>query len=148
MARSLNQASLIGNVGKDPELRYTGGGTAVCNVSLATNESYKDKDGELVEKTAWHRVTAWGRLAEIIGEHVEKGSRLFIQGRLTYGQYEDEDGKTIYTFEVTAREMIMLDGPSKKSGGSGSASSSGGGRSSGYQNTGDDPFGPDDDPPF
>ena len=79
---SLNKAMLIGRLGKDPELRYTGNGTAVCNLRIATNESYKDQDGQLVEKTEWHSVVAWSRLAEICGEYLKKGSRVYFEGSL------------------------------------------------------------------
>ena len=165
MARSVNKVILIGNLGQDPELRYTGSGTAVCNLRLATNESYKDSNGELVEKTEWHSIVAWARLAEICGEYLKKGSQVYFEGSLQTRQWEDKDGQTRYTTEVKAREMMMLD--SKGGGGSYDSSgdfdqsrrSSGGGysqaRPSGAQQRqpqpaggGNDPFGPDDDLPF
>lgn len=111
MARAINKATILGNLGSDPELRYTKSGTAVANMSVATNESYKDSDGELVEKTTWHRVTAWGRLAEICAEYLKKGSQVYFEGRMTHGEYENEDGQTVRTFEITAREMVMLGSP-------------------------------------
>ena len=109
MARAVNKVILIGNLGQDPELRYTGNGTAVCNLRIATNESYKDKDGQLVEKTEWHSVVAWSRLAEICGEYLKKGSRVYFEGSLQTRSWEDRDGNTRYTTEIKAREMMMLD---------------------------------------
>ena len=109
MARGINKVILIGNLGQDPELRYTGSGTAVCNMRLATNESYKDSDGNLVEKTEWHNVVAWSRLAEICNEYLRKGSQVYFEGSLQTRQWEDRDGNTRYTTEVKAREMMMLD---------------------------------------
>ena len=109
MARGVNKVILIGNLGQDPELRYTGNGTAVCNLRVATNESYKDQDGQLVEKTEWHSVVAWSRLAEICGEYLKKGSRVYFEGSLQTRTWEDRDGNTRYTTEVIAREMMMLD---------------------------------------
>jgi single-strand DNA-binding protein len=115
MARGINKVILVGNLGQDPELRYTGSGTAVCNMRLATNESYKDSDGQLVEKTEWHNVVAWSRLAEICGEYLKKGSLVYFEGSLQTRSWEDRDGNTRYTTEVKAREMMMLD--SRGSGG-------------------------------
>ncbi len=90
-------------------MRYTGNGTAVCNLRIATNESYKDQDGQLVEKTEWHSVVAWSRLAEICGEYLKKGSRVYFEGSLQTRSWEDRDGNTRYTTEIKAREMMMLD---------------------------------------
>ncbi len=164
MARAINKVILIGNLGQDPELRYTGSGTAVCNMRLATNESYKDSNGELVEKTEWHSVVAWARLAEICGEYLKKGSQVYFEGSLQTRQWEDKDGNTRYTTEVKAREMMMLD--SRGGGGGGYDSSGGFDQSRGSNNggysqarpqqqrqpqpagAGNDPFGPDDDLPF
>lgn len=162
MARGVNKVILIGNLGQDPELRYTGSGTAVCNMRLATNESYKDSNGELVEKTEWHSVVAWARLAEICGEYLKKGSMIYIEGSLQTRSWEDRDGNTRYTTEVKAQEMQMLD--SRGSNGGGSSEYAAGGQSSrGASNRGSRPqsqnggseavadkdsFGPDDDLPF
>ncbi len=109
MARSVNKVILIGNLGNDPELRYTPNGTAVCNFRLATNESYKDQNGQLVERTEWHNVVTWGRLAEICGEYLRKGSRVYIEGSLQTRSYEDREGNTRYVTEIKARDMMMLD---------------------------------------
>lgn len=117
MARGVNKVILIGNLGQDPELRYTGGGTAVCNMRLATNESYKDAEGNLVEKTEWHSVVAWARLAEICGEYLKKGSQVYFEGSLQTRQWEDKEGNTRYTTEVKAREMMILSGRGETGGG-------------------------------
>lgn len=118
MARGINKVILVGNLGQDPELRYTGSGTAVCNLRVATNESYKDSSGQLVDKTEWHSVVAWGRLAEICGEYLKKGSQVYFEGSLQTRNYEDRDGNTKYVTEIKAREMLMLGG---RGGGDGSA---------------------------
>ncbi len=110
MARSVNKVILIGNLGADPELRYTGSGTAVCNMRIATNESYKDASDQLVEKTEWHNVVAWARLAEICGEYLKKGSRIYVEGSLQTRSWEDQEGQTRYMTEIKIRDMMMLDG--------------------------------------
>lgn len=110
MARGVNKVILIGNLGQDPELRYTGSGTAVCNMRIATNEAYKDAGGEWVEKTEWHNVVAWSRLAEICGEYLSKGSQVYIEGSLQTRSWDDRDGNTRYTTEIKAREMQILSG--------------------------------------
>lgn len=109
MARGVNKVILIGNLGQEPELRYTGSGTAVCNMRLATNESYTDRDGNEVDKTEWHNVVAWGRLGEICNEYLQKGSQVYFEGSLQTRSWEDRDGNTRYTTEVKAREMRFLD---------------------------------------
>ncbi len=109
MARGVNKVILIGNLGQEPELRYTGSGTAVCNMRLATNESYTNRDGEEVQKTEWHNVVAWGRLGEVCNEYLEKGSQVYFEGSLQTRSWEDRDGNTRYTTEVKAREMMFLD---------------------------------------
>lgn len=109
MAKGINKVILVGNLGQDPELRYTGTGTAVCNMRLATNESYKDTSGEWVERTEWHSVVAWSRLAEICNEFLKKGSQVYFEGSLQTRSYEDKDGNTKYATEIKAREMMLLD---------------------------------------
>jgi single-strand DNA-binding protein len=109
MARGVNKVILIGNLGQEPELRYTGSGTAVCNMRLATNESYTNRDGEEVQKTEWHNVVAWGRLGEICNEYLDKGSQVYFEGSLQTRSWEDRDGNTRYTTEVKAQEMMFLD---------------------------------------
>ena len=106
---SLNKVILIGNLGQDPEVKYTAGGAAVTTLSLATSESWKDKDtGSDQEKTEWHRVVLWRRLAEIAGEYLKKGSKVYIEGQLQTRKWE-QDGQTGYTTEVVGRDMQFLD---------------------------------------
>lgn len=119
MSRGVNKVILIGNIGEEPELRYTGQGTAVCNMSLATNETYTNQDGEEVTQTEWHKVVAWGRLGEVCSEYLEKGSRVYFEGKLQTSSWEDRDGNTRYTTEVKAREMNFLDGSPRREGSSG-----------------------------
>ena len=108
---SLNRVQLIGNLGRDPDIRYTPTGTAVANVSLATTDRWKDRDtGELKESTEWHRVVFFGRLAEIAGEHLVKGALLYIEGKLTTRKWQDKDGKDCFTSEIVAEQMQMLGG--------------------------------------
>lgn len=108
-----NQVTLLGNLGKDPELKYTPSGTAVCNFSLATTENYKDRDGNRQDKTEWHNITAWSQLAEICGKYLQKGSKVFIQGKIQTRSYDDRDGNKRYVTEIVARDMKMLDSKPK-----------------------------------
>lgn len=109
MARGVNKVILIGNLGRDPEVRYTPNGNAIANLTMATTESWKDKTtGEKQEKTEWHRVVFFGRLAEIVGEYLKKGSQVFIEGRLQTRKWQDKDGNDRYTTEIVATEMQML----------------------------------------
>jgi single-strand DNA-binding protein len=109
MARGVNKVILIGNLGRDPEVRYSPNGSAVANVTLATSESWKDKNsGEKQEKTEWHRVVFFGRLAEIAGEYLKKGSQVYVEGRLQTRKWQDKDGHERYTTEIVANEMQML----------------------------------------
>jgi single-strand DNA-binding protein len=103
----INKAILIGNLGADPEVRYTQSGAAIANFNLATTESWT-KDGKKEEKTEWHRIVAFARLGEICGEYLSKGSRVYIEGRIQTRQWEDKDGNKRYTTEIVAREMKML----------------------------------------
>lgn len=121
MARGVNKVILIGNLGQDPELRYTGSGTAVCNLRLATNESYKDRDGNLVEKAEWHTIVAWAQLGEICNEYLSKGSQVYFEGKLQTRSWEDRDGNTRYSTEVKAEEMMFLDRAGSQGGGGGGA---------------------------
>ena len=105
---SLNKVLLIGNLGQDPEMTYTQGGTAKAQLSIATQEKWKDKDGEAKEKTEWHRVIVWGKLAEICGQYLSKGRQVFIEGRLQTRQWEDREGNKKYTTEIIASGMQML----------------------------------------
>jgi len=109
MARGVNKVILVGNLGRDPEVRYSPNGQAVANVTLATSESWKDKtSGEKQEKTEWHRVVFFGRLAEIAGEYLKKGAQIYIEGRLQTRKWQDKDGKDRYTTEIVANDMQML----------------------------------------
>ena len=104
----INKVILVGNVGRDPELRYTASGTAVANFSLATSRRYKDRDGNQQEQTEWHRCVAWARTAEIVNQYANKGKQLYIEGRLQTRQWEDRDGNTRYTTEVVADNIQLL----------------------------------------
>ena len=110
MARGINKVILIGNLGADPEIKYMPSGEAVANLNLATSESWKDKNtGEQVERTEWHRVVMFRRLAEIAGEYLKKGSKVYIEGRLQTRKWKGQDGQDRYTTEIVANEMQMLD---------------------------------------
>ena len=126
MARGINKVILVGNMGNDPEVRYTPAGAAVTTISLATTESWKDKDGNKQEKTEWHRVVFFGRLAEIAGEYLKKGSQVYIEGKLRTNKWQDKDGNDRYTTEILANEMQMLGG---RGGDSGQGGFGGGGQS-------------------
>ncbi len=111
MARGVNKAIIVGNLGRDPEVRYSANGNAIANVTIATTESWKDRQsGERQEKTEWHRVVFFSRLAEIAGEYLKKGSQVYIEGRLQTRKWEDRDGNERYTTEIVANEMQMLGG--------------------------------------
>jgi single-strand DNA-binding protein len=111
MAKSVNKVILIGNLGKDPEVKFTPGGTAVAKFSLATNERYKDKSGEWQDRTEWHNIVAWQRLAEIVGEYVKKGNKLYIEGRLQTSSWEDkQSGEKKYRTEIIAQDLVLLGG--------------------------------------
>ncbi|TAH39804.1 MAG: single-stranded DNA-binding protein [Gammaproteobacteria bacterium] len=124
MARGVNKVILVGNLGGDPEVKYTGGGTAVCTLSVATSESWKDKQtGEQQDRTEWHRVKMFGRLAEIAGEYLKKGRQVYIEGSLRTDKYTDKEGIQRYSTDIIANEMQMLGG-----GGEGGGSREGGQR--------------------
>jgi len=105
---SVNKVILIGNLGRDPETRYLPDGGAVTNISVATTDTWKDKSGEKQERTEWHRVAFFGRLAEIAGEYLKKGSPVYVEGRLQTRKWQDKDGQDRYTTEIVANEMKML----------------------------------------
>lgn len=108
---SVNKAIIIGNIGKDPEMRYTASGDAVCNITVATSETWKDKStGEKKEATEWHRVSFFGRLAEIAGEYLTKGSAVYVEGSIHTRKWTDKDGQERYTTEIRGNEMKMLGG--------------------------------------
>jgi single-strand DNA-binding protein len=111
MARGINKVILVGNLGKDPEMRYTADSKAVATLTIATSEQWKDKNtGQNQEKTEWHRVVAFGRTAEIMGEYLKKGSQVYIEGKLQTRKWQDQQGQDRYTTEIVANEMQMLGG--------------------------------------
>ncbi len=116
MARSLNRVMLIGNLGRDPEVRKTPQGHSVTNISIATSRRYKDNSGEWRETTEWHRIVLWDRLAEIAEKYLNKGSQVYIEGRLQTRNYEDKDNITRYVTEVRALNLILLGGRNSSSG--------------------------------
>lgn len=105
---SVNKVILVGNLGKDPEVRYLPDGGAITNISVATTDNWKDKSGAKQEKTEWHRVSFFGRLAEIAGEYLKKGSQVYVEGRLQTRKWQDKEGQDRYTTEIVANEMKML----------------------------------------
>lgn len=105
---AVNKVILIGNLGRDPEIRYTKSGQAVASFSLATTEKWKNKNGDREEKTEWHRIVAWGKLGEICGEYLTKGKQVYIEGRLQTREWEDKDGNKRTTTEIVASNMVML----------------------------------------
>ncbi len=125
--KSVNKVILIGNLGKDPELKYTPSGTPVAKFSLATNERFKDKDGQWQDRTEWHNITAWARTAEIAGEYLKKGGKVYIEGSLRTHSWDDkQSGQKKYMTEIVVNDMVLLGGR-----GEGMTDDSGGGRSRG-----------------
>ncbi len=114
----INKVILIGNLGADPEIRYTQEGTSVATFNIATTERWTDKSGQKQESTEWHRIVAWRRLAEICGEYLNKGSKVYIEGKLQTRKWQDQNGNDKYTTEIVAREMKMLDSRGGSGGGS------------------------------
>ena len=110
MAKSVNKVILVGNLGKDPELKHTSSGTAVATMTVATNERFKDKSGEWQDKTEWHNVVLWQRLAEIAAEYLKKGRSVYIEGRLQTRSWEDKQGQKRYTTEIVASDLVLLGG--------------------------------------
>ena len=150
MARGINKVILVGNLGADPETRYMPSGSAVTNLTVATNESWKDKaTGEQKDRTEWHKVAMFNRLAEIAAEYLRKGSQVYIEGKLRTRKWQDKNGQDRWTTEIVADEMQMLGGRGGAGGGGGSAPMSSGqdsGQPSAPPQTGPDDF--DDDIPF
>ncbi|MGQ4583753.1 single-stranded DNA-binding protein [Lysobacter sp. F60174L2] len=129
MARGVNKVILVGNLGNDPDVKYTQAGMAITTLSVATTSVRKDRDGNQIEKTEWHRVKLFGKLGEIAGEYLRKGRQVYIEGRIEYGSYE-KDGIKHYTTDIIADEMQMLGGGDGERGGSGGGMSRGGDRPS------------------
>ncbi len=129
--KMINKAIIVGNLGADPEIRYTQSGSAVATFSVATTERWRDQEGQQQESTEWHRIVAWKKLAEICGEYLHKGSRVYIEGKIQTRKWQDQNGNDRYTTEIIAREMKMLD--RKNEGQQGGGSFGGGGmQDSGY----------------
>jgi len=119
MARGVNKAIIVGTLGKDPEVKYTAGGSAIVNVSVATNETWKDRNtGENQERTEWHRIVIFGKLAEIAAQYLKKGSQVYFEGRIQTRKWQGQDGQDRYTTEIVANEMQMLGGRGDSAGGS------------------------------
>jgi len=153
---SVNKVILVGNLGKNPEMRYTQGGAAVANMTLATTERYTDKSGQKQEQTEWHRIVAFGKLAEICGQYLTKGRQVYFEGRIQTRQWQDQQGQKRYTTEIVATNMQMLGGRGDRTdaGGGGAQHESGAPHDSGATVPADDSVtsdfggGPDDDIPF
>jgi len=111
---SVNKAIVLGNLGRDPEIKYTQSGGAVCSFSVATNERWKDKGGQDQERTEWHRVVAWGKLAELCAEYLAKGRTVYIEGRIQTREWQDKQGEKRYTTEIVAREVQFLGGKGER----------------------------------
>lgn len=139
---SINKVMLIGRLGQDPELKYTPSGTAVCNFSLATSESWTDKQGQKQEKTEWHRIVVWGKIGELCNQYLAKGRQAYIEGALQTRQWEDKDGNKRYTTEINAKTVQFLGGQSANAGQSQGAGNQG----PGYDPTEDSSFTADDIP--
>ena len=130
---SVNKVILIGNLGRDPEIRYTQGGQGVANFTLATNERWRDKDGQNQERTEWHRIVVWGKQAENCAQYLQKGRSCYIEGRLQTRKWQGQAGQDRYSTEIVANEMQMLDG--RGGGGDGGGyQNQGGGQPTGYEN--------------
>ena len=114
MSRSLNRVQIIGNLGADPELRTTTNGARVANLSVATSRRWNDRQGQQQEKTEWHKVIFWEKLAEVCERYLKRGDRVYVEGSIEYRQYEDKEGQTRYITEIRGREMIMLGGRGEK----------------------------------
>src|SRR5437867_13127069 len=125
---SVNKVILVGRLGRDPETRYTGGGQAVANFSLATDETYKDRNGERQKRTEWHKIVVWGKQAEIAQQYLKKGSLIFIEGRIQSREWQDKEGQKRTSFEIVANNFRMLGGRAEgaAAGAAGGAARSGG----------------------
>ena len=130
---SVNKAIILGNLGRDPEMRYTQSNTAVCNFTVATTDQWSDRNGEKQERTEWHRVVAWGRLGEICGQYLQKGKQVYIEGRIQTREWEDQNGQKKYTTEIVAQTMQMLGRPGDNQGGGGNYQGGGDGYQGGGQ---------------
>jgi single-strand DNA-binding protein len=143
----VNKAILVGNLGRDPELRTTPSGQSVVNFTLATSETWTDKSGERVERTEWHRIVVWGRTAEMCNQYLSKGRTVYVEGRIQTREWEDKDGNKRYTTEINANTVNFI-GPRGSSGSSGSSGGDSGGEPSGGSNDGGSGPSGDPDPPM
>jgi single-strand DNA-binding protein len=116
MAGGVNKVILIGNLGADPEVKFTGGGQAVANFRIATSESWKDKQGQKQERTEWHRIVVWGKLAELCGEHLKKGRQCYVEGRLQTREWTDKESRKNYSTEIIATSVTFLGGGGRAAG--------------------------------
>jgi single-strand DNA-binding protein len=140
---SVNKVILVGRLGRDPETRYTSGGQAVANFSVATDESYKDRNGERQKRTEWHKIVVWGKQAEIAQQYLKKGSLVFIEGRIQSREWQDKEGQKRTSFEIVANNFRML---GSRGDGMAAGAGAGGGSSRGGDDFGHD-SGPEDNPP-
>jgi single-strand DNA-binding protein len=124
---SVNKVILVGRLGRDPETRYTGGGQAVANFSVATDETYKDRNGERQKRTEWHRITVWGKQAEIAQQYLKKGSLVFIEGRIQSREWQDKEGQKRTSYDIIANNFRMLGGRADSAAAGASAGAAGGG---------------------
>lgn len=138
MARGINKVILVGNLGADPEMKYTASGTPLCNFRLATSETFNDRDGNPQERTEWHRIVAWGKLGEICGQYLSKGRQVYVEGSIRTRSWDDAEGNKRYMTEINARDVQFL----------GSGGSAGAGQAADMNSFGGPPPGPDDDIPF
>jgi single-strand DNA-binding protein len=143
---SVNKVILVGRLGRDPETRFTGGGQAVANFSVATDETYKDKNGERQKRTEWHKIVVWGKQAEIAQQYLKKGSLIFIEGRIQSREWQDKEGQKRTSFEIVATNFRMLGGRGDGGGSGGGGGMRGGGAASGgghddFESGGGDDFG-------
>jgi single-strand DNA-binding protein len=142
---SVNKVILVGRLGRDPETRYTGGGQAVANFSVATDESYKDKNGERQKRTEWHKIVVWGKQAEIAQQYLKKGSLIFIEGRIQSREWQDKEGQKRTSFEIVASNFRMLggraEGAAAASAGGGASARSGGDDFESHAAPADDSYG-------
>ena len=125
---SVNKVILIGNLGSDPEVRFTQGGTAVANFRIATNESYTDKAGQRQDRTEWHRIVAWGKTAELCGEYLRKGRQVYLEGKLQTREWLDKENRKNFSTEIVASNVVFLGGAPGAAGGAPGAGGAGGGR--------------------
>ena len=138
---SVNKAILVGRLGRDPETRYTSAGQAVCNFTLATDETYKDRNGERQKRTEWHKIVVWGKQAEIAQQYLKKGSLVFIEGRIQSREWQDKEGQKRTSFEIVANSFRMLGGRGEGMA-AGAGASAGGGRPENFDHAGpSDDFG-------